>query len=544
VSGNVYTAEYTITVDNVGEGPGAYDLVDTPDFGTGATVTNVAVTGNGVDIDQDGDAPVTIITGESLDPDEPAHVYTVTVTFEVAGSMTTAARTCATGEERAGFGAYNAAELTYQGGTVEDDDCVDIPEPDVSIIKSLDAANPLTRNADGTWAIGYLLTVSNAADAGPAEYDLTDTFDFPNGVTVDDVEVRIVGADPTSGVLVAGFDGDGQPVVASDVRIDDGETHVYRILVDLSITVVPGIDGDCDGDGGLSNTMSVSVRGGAPLTDDACDSFSTLTLVKQVVNDGGGTASPSAFTLTASGPAKVSGAGKVSSAVPAGTYRLSETQVDGYDLTSLTCDNAGGQVTSTVVADGENVTCTFVNDDDPVADLAIVKSASVATTGPGGAFEWTLVVTNNGPGVAQDVEVGDLVPSSLAVGNVTSSFFDCTRSGNDVTCTRPSMAVGASGTITIAVTVNGSAVDGPITNVGTVESSTPDPDLTNNSDDATVDVVVPLPPPPEPPPVTLPRTGSDATSSMVRSALALVLLGALAVIATRRRRGDGTVTPT
>jgi hypothetical protein len=543
VSGNAYTVEYTVTVDNVGDGPGAYDLVDTPDFGAGATVTNVTVTGNGVDIDRDGDAPVTIVTGEPIDPDEAAHVYTVTVTFEVAGSMTTRARTCASGEERAGFGAYNGADVTYNGGlTAEADDCADIPEPDVSIIKSLDVANPLTRNADGTWTIGYLLTVSNATDAGPAEYDLEDVFDFPTGVTVDDVEVRIVGTTPDAGVLAAAFDGDGQPVVAADVRIDDGEAHVYRVLVDLTIAVVPGIDGSCAGDGGLVNTMSVSVRGDEPLTDDACDSFSTLTLVKQVVNDGGGTAGVDDFTLTATGPVTISGTTPVSSAVPAGTYRLSETQVDGYTTDGFVCGTAvpGYQV---VVADGANVRCTIVNDDDPVADLAIVKTASVATTGPAGAFDWILTVTNDGPGAAVAVEVGDLVPASLTVGDVTSSFFTCSRSGNAVTCTRPTMAPGESGTITIAVTVNGAAVNGPIVNVGTVESSTPDPDLTNNSDDASVEVVVPLPPPPEPPPVTLPRTGSESTGTLVRSAMWLILLGGAVVLVTRRRRQDGTVTP-
>ena len=167
VSDNVYTVEYTVTVDNIGDGTGAYDLVDTPDFGTGATITNVSVTGNGVGIDQANGDPVTIITGESIDPDEAPHVYTVTVTFEVAGSMTTEARTCVSGEERAGFGAYNGAEVTYNDGqTVEDDDCVDIPEPEVSIIKSLDAANPLVRNADGTWTIGYLLSAGFFALTG------------------------------------------------------------------------------------------------------------------------------------------------------------------------------------------------------------------------------------------------------------------------------------------------------------------------------------------------------------------------------------------
>ena len=91
--------------------------------------------------------------------------------------------------------------------------------------------------------------------------------------------------------------------------------------------------------------------------------------------------------------------------------------------------------------------CNEVTDDDdettplnPNADLAIVKTASVAQVGAGGGFDWVLEITNNGPGIAVNVEIGDIVPSQLSVTGVTSSDFSCSNSGNTVTCTKASMA--------------------------------------------------------------------------------------------------------
>ena len=186
--------------------------------------------------------------------------------------------------------------------------------------------------------------------------------------------------------------------------------------------------------------------------------------------------------------------------------------------------------------------CAPITDDDDertpldaVADLAILKSASISLpTGPGGGFDWILDVTNNGPGTAVGVVVGDDVPASLQITEVTSTFFDCGFVAQAVTCTRDSMAVGASGTITISVLVRADAVQGAIVNVGSVVAETPDPDLTNNSDDASVDVVVQFTP------TTtvaqeLPKTGGDS-SGLVRTALILLLLGVGVVGATRRRR--------
>ena len=84
-----------------------------------------------------------------------------------------------------------------------------------------------------------------------------------------------------------------------------------------------------------------------------------LTLLKTVINDNGGTAAPTDWTLTA--------VGYDPGSPDAGTYSLSESGPAGYTLKSLTCSNATGEVTSVTLGLGEDVTCTFVNDDNPPA---------------------------------------------------------------------------------------------------------------------------------------------------------------------------------
>ena len=100
----------------------------------------------------------------------------------------------------------------------------------------------------------------------------------------------------------------------------------------------------------------------------------SLTLNKQVTNNNGGTAVAADWLLQADGPAAFVGSGPtvVSGAgqLPC-TYNLSETGPDGYTRTSLTCDNTVGQVESVTLGLGEDVTCTFVNDD--VGDALIFQ---------------------------------------------------------------------------------------------------------------------------------------------------------------------------
>jgi uncharacterized repeat protein (TIGR01451 family)/LPXTG-motif cell wall-anchored protein len=215
----------------------------------------------------------------------------------------------------------------------------------------------------------------------------------------------------------------------------------------------------------------------------------------------------------------------------AGTYdnRAYVTTQDDVVTTPPPCTDAAA------VAADNNVDCesTPVT---PVADMAILKSASVQQAGAGGGFSWLLDVTNNGPDAATSVSISDIVPGQVTVTGVTSAEFSCSNAGNTVTCTKPSMAVGETGHITIAVTVPIAAAGGTVTNLGSVSASTPDPNTSNNSDDAAVTVVAQAAPLPEPPPVVLPPTGSNSTTPVTWAAISLVLLGGLVMLVSRRRR--------
>ena len=117
----------------------------------------------------------------------------------------------------------------------------------------------------------------------------------------------------------------------------------------------------------------------------------SLTLVKAVTSDNGGTASASDWTLSA-GTHEVAGSAAGALATDqAGTYALTEsTGPAGYANTSITCDDAPGvEVSSVTLGLGEAITCTFVND-DIAPSLTLVKAVTSDNGGTASASDWTL----------------------------------------------------------------------------------------------------------------------------------------------------------
>ncbi len=115
-----------------------------------------------------------------------------------------------------------------------------------------------------------------------------------------------------------------------------------------------------------------------------------LTIVKTVINNNGGTATVSDFFLQVGASNRTSG---VAGTVPAGTYSLAETGPAGYTQTSLTCSNSGtGNVISVTLTLGENVTCTFVND-DIAPTLTLNKIVVNDNGGTTSNTAWTLTAT-------------------------------------------------------------------------------------------------------------------------------------------------------
>jgi uncharacterized repeat protein (TIGR01451 family) len=122
----------------------------------------------------------------------------------------------------------------------------------------------------------------------------------------------------------------------------------------------------------------------------------------------------------------------------------------------------------------------------PTADLQITKTDSPDPVVPG-TTTYTLVVRNNGPSVAANVVVSDPLPTGTAFASLTAPGLSCTTpavgAAGDVVCSVATLAAGATTTLTLAVQVAPTLLDGAvITNTAAVRSDTPDLVPANNTD--------------------------------------------------------------
>jgi uncharacterized repeat protein (TIGR01451 family) len=122
------------------------------------------------------------------------------------------------------------------------------------------------------------------------------------------------------------------------------------------------------------------------------------------------------------------------------------------------------------------------------ADLSITKSVTPDPVETGKNLTYTINVANSGPDVATSVTVADILPPSITFVNcaVSGGGGSCGGSGNNRTVAFPSLAAGATATITIVAQVNCSTPDATIiSNTATISSPTTDPNPDNNSATAT-----------------------------------------------------------
>lgn len=151
-------------------------------------------------------------------------------------------------------------------------------------------------------------------------------------------------------------------------------------------------------------TASINLAEGENVTRTFKNSLKqgNLQVIKHVVNDNGGDALPSAWTLKADGPTPISGAGGATSGptFKAGTYTLSESGgPSGYAASAWSCDGvtlSGNQIT---LGPGESKTCTITNDDQ-AATLIVIKHVENPFGGTAKASGFTLSVSGNSPNPA------------------------------------------------------------------------------------------------------------------------------------------------
>jgi len=175
---------------------------------------------------------------------------------------------------------------------------------------------------------------------------------------------------------------------------------------------------DCTGTMGAGQTMTCTITNN--------DNAPSLTLVKVVTNDNGGTAVTTDWTLSASGPTPLSGAGGATSGASfdQGTYDLSESGgPSGYTASDWVCTGTGTQDDAdTVSLDlGESATCTITNNDN-APSLTLVKVVVNDNGDDATAADWTLTAT--GP-----TGFSGAGPSASSSGSFDAGTYDLSESG-------------------------------------------------------------------------------------------------------------------
>lgn len=529
-----WTVVYTITVSNVGNdadtGPAQYTLTDTVDFGANVTVNSISAPPAAVFT---GVAPNNVIVTNAIVGANSVDEYVVTANVSI--NPLGANGSCVTEG-----GLRNNASATLATSEA-----------------------PLTASACApysTLTLTKLAPNDNGANLPPSAFTLTAA---QNGVTI------ISGSTPAAGAVVAGsYVLDESPrlpgYAISSYVCTGGQITGDTVVVPLGANVICTITNDdqpvdlqiTKDDGGFQ-----AVAGGAPIPYRLVVTNVGLRNVDAgepvTVTD----VLPAGLVWVTPVPAGCSVDGQVlTCSIPGDDVQVGDAPYVVDLQAQVTLDAPSGTVTNLAyVTTQDDPACTGAGcvpvcppssnnvdcEDTPVdaaADLSIVKSASTPLIGAGGGFDWVLDVTNNGPGRAVSVVVQDTVPASVTVTGVSSTQFTCSRIGNAVTCTRPAMQPGETGRITISVTVPTTATGGNVTNTGSVTASTPETNLTNNTDDAVIQIVEQAAPTTTTVPiVNLPATGSNATVTLLRAALLLLGIGGGMLLLARRRRDGSAV---
>jgi uncharacterized repeat protein (TIGR01451 family) len=288
----------------------------------------------------------------------------------------------------------------------------------------------------------------------------------------------------------------------TSVAIDSGS---YSVSEGAHAGYAQTFEGDCSGTIAAGETKTCTV-----VNDDIQP---RLTVIKHVINNNGRTAVASDFTMQVTGsspsPASFPGnEGGTAVALNAGAYSVDEVAVANYTETK----SAG---CSGTLAAGDSAVCTITNDDTaqppstptppppppvvptppaPKIDLQITKADSPDPDVLGTQVRYLIVVKNNGPDTAHNVQMSDPLPFQVTFSSVATTQGTCTG-GQLISCQLGTIANGASVTITVFVKTNQT---GLVTNTATTVGNEAETNTANNTASTTTLVKGPFTPPAAP----------------------------------------------
>jgi uncharacterized repeat protein (TIGR01451 family) len=459
---------FTLTVSNVGPSD-ATDVVLTDALPVGFAYTGVDA-GAGVDCTTDGPAVRCVWGALAAGASEAVTVHAVIDAGAPAGSVTNTASVAAPADDE---------------DTSNNSDSVD-----VEVVQSADVR--LAKSASPATGVPGL----------PQDFVLTVTNDGPSvarGVRISDplpAGFSVAGTDPRcaalSGVLECEI-GDLAPNAGAQVTVSGTLAATSTGVLENTATADSATPDPDD----TNNTATVQL----PLAPSADVSLTKTTSTPQVSL--GGTVRY-VVTVRNAGPSAAAavvvdespGAGiRITAAVPSvGSWSAGDARWDVGTLTPGaeatlevtavaeavgTLENTATARSATPDPDTADLSGTAQVAVSPVADLSIVKAASVSPVAVNGEITYTLKVENHGPSVATNVVVTDVIPAEL-IGASTATP-GCTITDGVFTCTSPSLDVGGTREYRFTATVDPATASESVVNVAQVTSATPDADTVDNS---------------------------------------------------------------
>jgi uncharacterized repeat protein (TIGR01451 family) len=119
-------------------------------------------------------------------------------------------------------------------------------------------------------------------------------------------------------------------------------------------------------------------------------------------------------------------------------------------------------------------------------NISVTKTADQGTINAGDTAAFTIVVTNNGPGTANNVTVNDPLPAGVAWA-IDPAVTGCSITSGTLSCTFATLDEGASKTIHVSGVTDAQDC-GTLSNTATVAADNEGSDQTDNSDTATITV--------------------------------------------------------
>lgn len=151
------------------------------------------------------------------------------------------------------------------------------------------------------------------------------------------------------------------------------------------------------------------------------------------------------------------------------------------------------------------------------ADLSILKTTSSTIAFGNNPITYTLAVSNGGPSPASSVSVSDTLPAGATFVSASGTGWACNNVANVVTCTLPTLGVGAANPISLTMTVPTVVVPGTFSNTATVTSANTDPTPGNNSSTSTI------------------PSASGSSIPALNTLMLMLLVAALGMVALARR---------